>query len=248
MSGGGGSYTAGFRYLFGIHMGVCRGPVDELVEARVGDRTAWFGSVTQNQKVPVDAYNLFGGEDKEGGVQGDMWVLFGEDDQLAPDELANLVSGSGSGGSGPVNPLPAIVFPSSGTTGALGTGNATQSIGLNFMTTGQTQSLADGVATIDPALAWYSTAPVLPTVTDDYEVRFDVLGSFGSIAMTGSALGTWLPMTADRSIVMTATGQPSGNPWYAQLRITFRRGTVEGLPYERWFMIEEPYNYNPGGA
>ena len=42
MSGGGSTdYVAGYRYLFGIHMGVCRGPIDELVEIRVGDRTAW---------------------------------------------------------------------------------------------------------------------------------------------------------------------------------------------------------------
>ena len=26
--------VVGYRYLFGIHMGVCRGPVDEIVEIR----------------------------------------------------------------------------------------------------------------------------------------------------------------------------------------------------------------------
>src|SRR5215208_6299551 len=31
----------GFKYFLGIHMGICRGPVDALVEIRIGDRKAW---------------------------------------------------------------------------------------------------------------------------------------------------------------------------------------------------------------
>lgn len=37
-SGGG---ISGYQYYMGLHMGVSRGPVDELVEICVGDRTAW---------------------------------------------------------------------------------------------------------------------------------------------------------------------------------------------------------------
>jgi len=36
---GGANGSGGHRYYMGMHMGVCRGPVDELVEIRVGDRT-----------------------------------------------------------------------------------------------------------------------------------------------------------------------------------------------------------------
>ncbi len=32
--------TVGFRYLFGIHMGLSRGPVDEIVEIKVGEKVA----------------------------------------------------------------------------------------------------------------------------------------------------------------------------------------------------------------
>jgi len=35
------SVTIGYRYYFGIHMGLGRGPVDQLVAIRVGDRIAW---------------------------------------------------------------------------------------------------------------------------------------------------------------------------------------------------------------
>lgn len=43
MSGGksGGSQTIGFRYSFGIHMLIGRGPVNELVEIRVAEKSAW---------------------------------------------------------------------------------------------------------------------------------------------------------------------------------------------------------------
>lgn len=43
MSGGkgGGSQTIGFRYYMSIHMGLCRGPIDELVQIKMGDLRAW---------------------------------------------------------------------------------------------------------------------------------------------------------------------------------------------------------------
>lgn len=83
--------TVGYRYYMGLHMGVSRGPVDELLEIRVGDRSAWRGrervetyqiqgtgwagmrmtgrrrvpddsyAVTSSQTVTIDAQNLFGG-------------------------------------------------------------------------------------------------------------------------------------------------------------------------------------------
>lgn len=86
-----GSVTKGFRYSFGIHMGVVRGPVDELVEIRVGDKTAWTGSITANESIKIDKYDLFGGEDGEGGVQGDVIVMMGADDQVAPATLTGML-------------------------------------------------------------------------------------------------------------------------------------------------------------
>lgn len=41
MGGKSGSSVIGYKYLLGIHMGLSRGPVDELVEIQVGDRKAW---------------------------------------------------------------------------------------------------------------------------------------------------------------------------------------------------------------
>jgi hypothetical protein len=82
----------GYRYSFGCHMGVSRGPVDEMVEIKVGDRTAWRGSVTDNGVIPIDAYELFGGEEAEGGIQGDLTVMMGGPTQTAPSALASVLS------------------------------------------------------------------------------------------------------------------------------------------------------------
>lgn len=82
---------AGYRYLFGLHMGICRGPVDELVEIKVGGKTAWSGSVTDNSTVSVEARNLFGGEGGEGGVEGPLTVLMGGPAQVAPDALLTVL-------------------------------------------------------------------------------------------------------------------------------------------------------------
>lgn len=43
MGGGKGrkSQTIGYRYFMTIHMGIARGPIDEVTEIKVGDKTAW---------------------------------------------------------------------------------------------------------------------------------------------------------------------------------------------------------------
>lgn len=93
MSSGGKTQTVGYRYLFGIHMGIGRGPVDELCEIKVGDKRAWLGSVTSNASVPIDAYTLFGGEEKEGGVRGTLEVMMGGPTQTAGGGLAAMLGG-----------------------------------------------------------------------------------------------------------------------------------------------------------
>lgn len=85
--GGGGGGIAGYRYYFGIHMGVSRGPIDELILVKVGDRYAWAGSVTESGSITIDAPQLFGGEKGEGGVQGNLHLMFGEPTQVASPQL-----------------------------------------------------------------------------------------------------------------------------------------------------------------
>lgn len=87
------SVTIGYRYYMGIHMGLGRGPVDELVEIEVGGKKAWQGSVTGNQSVTIAKPNLFGGDKKEGGINGTLQVLMGGPTQTAPSGLASMLGG-----------------------------------------------------------------------------------------------------------------------------------------------------------
>jgi hypothetical protein len=87
--GGGGSQVVGYRYYMAVLMGLCRGPVDEVTEIKVSDRTAWTGTVTGNTNVEISADNLFGGDDKEGGVRGPLFVAMGASDQVLADGQAS---------------------------------------------------------------------------------------------------------------------------------------------------------------
>lgn len=93
MGGSSKSSHAGWRYFFGIHMGIGRGPLDAFHEIRVGDRRAWIGNVASNQTIQISAPNLFGGEDKEGGIEGPLEILMGEPDQVASTGLLAMLGG-----------------------------------------------------------------------------------------------------------------------------------------------------------
>jgi hypothetical protein len=76
-------YTVGYWYGLGMHMALCHGPVDEVKEVIVGERTAWTGSITGNSSVTISRRDLFGGEEREGGVDGTLDVMFGGATQTA---------------------------------------------------------------------------------------------------------------------------------------------------------------------
>lgn len=82
----------GYRYLFGIHMGVGKA-IDELVAIDVGGKRAWTGSVTSNQRISINAPELFGGDDGEGGISGTLDVMMGAPDQPVNASLAAMLGG-----------------------------------------------------------------------------------------------------------------------------------------------------------
>lgn len=86
------SVKVGYRYLFGIHMGVGKA-IDELVAIEVGGKRAWTGSVTSNQRININAPELFGGDDGEGGISGSLDVMMGAADQPVNAPLAAMLGG-----------------------------------------------------------------------------------------------------------------------------------------------------------
>lgn len=89
--------TIGFKYYLGMHMIVCHGPVDEVEEIYAGERLAWQPTpgndatkLTYSRTFYIDNPNLFGGEKKEGGVQGFIDLMMGEETQGPNQYLASV--------------------------------------------------------------------------------------------------------------------------------------------------------------
>lgn len=84
--------TKGFRYFFGIHMGIGR-HIDVLKEIRVGGKTAWKGAKAGQARWKIDAPMLFGGDDGEGGIHGTIDMMTGAPDQPVNRRLADMLGG-----------------------------------------------------------------------------------------------------------------------------------------------------------
>lgn len=80
--GGGSSkkQTVGYKYHLGIHMILCHGEIDALTKITVDGRDAWAGT-HMGGPITIDKPNLFGGEDREGGVKGTLDVEMGSNVQ-----------------------------------------------------------------------------------------------------------------------------------------------------------------------
>lgn len=97
--GGKGGQTIGYKYYMSLHMGIGRGPLNEIVDIRVGDLSAWkdFGNdpiciQRSGQLIYINAPDLFGGDQKEGGIQGPAYVYAGHRDQELQPATGGLPS------------------------------------------------------------------------------------------------------------------------------------------------------------
>lgn len=89
--GKGANPVTGYWYSFGIHMGIGRGPINELVEIQVGDKIAWRGSAAASGEFQIDKPDLFGGVKQEGGIVGTLTLMMGEPTQVAPAGLVAML-------------------------------------------------------------------------------------------------------------------------------------------------------------
>ena len=78
--------TIGYRYLLGMHMAACLGPVDALRRISFDERAAWQG-YSAGGRLVIDQPALFGGSEREGGVGGEIDVEMGGADQGRNDYL-----------------------------------------------------------------------------------------------------------------------------------------------------------------
>lgn len=74
-------------YRMGIQLECCIGPVDALVALHYGGKDCEIAEVTSSQQITISKPNLFGGREKEGGIDGDFDICFGEPTQGVNDYL-----------------------------------------------------------------------------------------------------------------------------------------------------------------
>lgn len=99
MGGKSGKPTIGYWYDMDILATACL-KIDEVVEFKFADRSAWLGSVTETGTISIYKENLFGGAEREGGVFGQVDIMMGGVDQPLNEFLGSSMRLSGI--SGPV--------------------------------------------------------------------------------------------------------------------------------------------------
>jgi hypothetical protein len=97
MGGKSGKATIGYWYDLDILLTLCE-KIEELVEIRVGERSAWIGSQTESGTISIYQSKLFGGEKREGGVYGQVDVMMGEADLPVNEWLGTSMRASGIDG------------------------------------------------------------------------------------------------------------------------------------------------------
>lgn len=93
MGGSSKKQTVGYKYYMGVQLALTHGPVDSVLELIAGERSAWTGDVTESTTIRVDAPHLFGGEKREGGLQGSVDIMMGEVDQGVNPYLESRIDG-----------------------------------------------------------------------------------------------------------------------------------------------------------
>jgi hypothetical protein len=94
MGKGGSAKIEVVRYHMAQHFGICTGPVDAITRITVKEKVAWEGEVTTQSQIRIEKDQLFGGREKEGGVEAIVYWLPGADDQVLDDHLAQRLGKS----------------------------------------------------------------------------------------------------------------------------------------------------------
>lgn len=92
MGGSSKSVTVGYKYYVGMHMVLCHGPIDKLLRIQVDERDVWLGS-REGGQITINQPEIFGGESREGGIQG---VVDFETGHAGQGQNSYLVSKLGS--------------------------------------------------------------------------------------------------------------------------------------------------------
>lgn len=91
MGGSSKSSTVGYKYNVGIHMVLCHGIADGWLRVRVDKKSVWSSTSASLGGISVNLPKLFGGEDREGGIIGNIDIQDGNPSQAANSYLTSVL-------------------------------------------------------------------------------------------------------------------------------------------------------------
>lgn len=86
--------TIGYTYFMSLHIGLGRGPLNQVAEIQVGERVAYPQAIdisNAGQAFVIDKPDLFGGKKKEGGIVGPAYLYNGAADQVLQPALPSVL-------------------------------------------------------------------------------------------------------------------------------------------------------------
>jgi len=108
-------YTVGYHYSAGIHFKLCHGPIDGVKQMRVGEKVVWPNADDPMElaadgvtTINIDEPYLFGGEESEGGIVGDIDIQYGGAAQTVNSYLSSKLGSDISASRGIVS----VIFKS----------------------------------------------------------------------------------------------------------------------------------------
>lgn len=81
---------AGTKYSMGMHMVLCKGPVDSIKQISADNKLLYAGTLGAGE-LEIIAPTFWGGEKREGGIEGVIEVMMGEDTQPPNSYLQSII-------------------------------------------------------------------------------------------------------------------------------------------------------------
>lgn len=88
-------------------MAICLGPVDVVTSIEVGDKEI-FSGYHEGGRLSINKPDLFGGDEREGGITGDLDVMLGEPSQGVSSYLSSKIDGAVSAFRGVLPTTPGV--------------------------------------------------------------------------------------------------------------------------------------------
>lgn len=82
--------TIGYKYFASAHFVLCHGPIDAITKISFQDKDAYLNEENSNKTIYINKPSLFGGDEQQGGVEGNIELLFGRADQQKSSTLQRI--------------------------------------------------------------------------------------------------------------------------------------------------------------